>query len=118
MQPLPLNDARTHFALTWLLEDAGWEWQRLAQTIDYYEIGQARVWKTRVNTVTKQYVLCLLQAGRLRKQHGFAQIFHGRRPGYYTDLLDGVLTEQPAPLEDSLFLRRGTAKGVRILSDL
>lgn len=99
-QPLPLNDTRTHFALIRLLEDAGWEWRHLAQTGDYYEIGQAKVWKTRVNAVTKQYLLCLLQAVRLRKQYGFARIYHGRTPGYYTDLLNGVLNEQPGPLED------------------
>ena len=73
-----------------------------------YEVGGAKIWRTRSTNAHKDYLRCLLQAKDLRDKYGLQRVPHGAASETYCKLLNGTM--KPAPeklhlaLEDDLMV--------------
>ena len=105
---IPLQD-RTAYELQLLLRDGGWTWYLLPrprtvarrQVAQAYSVGGPLRWFTRPSgqsfAVAREYLLCLLNAEVLQRDHGIDEIPHGLPQDTYALLLQGIPLAQHAP---------------------
>ena len=106
---IPLQD-RTAYELQLMLRDGGWTWHSLPgprtvarRRLQAYSVGGPLRWFTRPSgqsfAVAREYLLCLLDAAVLQRDHGIDEIPHGLPQNTYALLLQGIPLAQhpPAP---------------------
>eukprot|EP00438_Fugacium_kawagutii_P029725 Skav214780 [mRNA] locus=scaffold1820:422:5230:- [translate_table: standard] len=99
--PMPLDSPRsiecqelTTLELMVMMSQQGWVWSPLPQKVSdrqnlVYKLGEPLMWYSG-KVVHNSYLRCLLEAERLKTQHGVQEVPHGRAAEVYDLLLTGV----------------------------
>ncbi|CAE7232970.1 unnamed protein product [Symbiodinium sp. KB8] len=92
--PGPLEEMH-EFQLLVVMQQSGWTWRRLPvgrkdRASLHYKFGEELLWYTAGVTVKKSYLLCLLNAEKLKNEHAIESIPHALPAEAYDRILTGV----------------------------
>ena len=115
---IALHD-RHNFELLLMLQDDGWEWKRLPQSVGRqlrcspYTLGNAKIYRPAGILLGRGDLICLHSVQHLFDTYGVDEIPHGQHEQVYDKLLRGIKWQDQLPAILDKISRRKEARAIR-----